>query len=72
MRLRKGTRAACANMESLRFRQRWHLKNDLIAEWARVTGNDPREWWTLSGLPMGCGIEVSILWLRNAIAAAGA
>lgn len=70
VRLRKGTRGAKAHMGALRERQRFLLKQVLIAEWGQVTGRVSSEWWAASGLQMGCGQEASIAWLRNAIAQA--
>lgn len=59
----KGSVHAHRRMEELRARKRQLLKFELIAKWQCLTGQ--RDWWTASGLPMGCGIERSIEWLQT-------
>jgi hypothetical protein len=58
----KGTVHAKRRMSELRDRKRQLLKFELIAKWQCRTGQ--RDWWTASGLQMGCGTEASIAWLE--------
>lgn len=61
----KGTVHAKRRMSELRDRKRQLLKFELIAKWQCLTGQ--RDWWTASGLQMGCGTEASITWLQSTL-----
>lgn len=61
----KGTVHAHRRMAELRARKRQLHKQSLIAKWQCLTGE--RDWWTASGLQMGCGTEASIAWLEAAL-----